>query len=269
VLFATLNVASVAHSFPRITHLSATLLRLFPNREDLEVTLAPQDAKYFATASVEAWHRAVHSFLISCSLTSASPIWASVSGYYASHYSVRALAHLLGYFLLYDRKLVICMSLDGGAHHCSAVRRGGGDGEHKFYWRIVKQSACFATDPLFTQNPESGDVSDAGHRNRANYSDHVCVYPQFVPLSVDEISNRIERIASIEMTVPPIPDRGSFPDLESVQIVAYHRIVRYRKILDEILGGSNRFWTVQRNPPFANPYCDYQVNETDELTVYR
>lgn len=269
VLFAALNDEAAAHAFPRTAHLSTTLLKLFPNKEDLEVTLDPQVAKYFATASVEAWHRAVHSLLISCSLTASSSIWASVSGYYSSHYSMRALAHLLGYFLLYDRKLVICTSLDGGVHHCSAQKKDGTHGEHKFYWKVVKDYPCFSADPLFTKNPESTDVSDAGHRNRANYSDHIGQYPRFAPLNAADIVARIEKMASMEMQVPPIPSRTSFPDLESVQIVAYHRIVRYRRIVDEIVGGKNRFWKVQRNPAFASEYCDYQITESDDLAVYR
>ncbi|HEV2968751.1 MAG TPA: hypothetical protein VGY55_02105 [Pirellulales bacterium] len=269
VLFAPLNVVSAAHSFPHLGHLAANLLSAFPNRDELQVTIDRQKSKYFATASVEAWHRAIHSFLISCSLTSASPLWSSVSGYYASHYAMRALAHLLGYFLLYDRKLVIRMTLDHGGHHCSAIKKDAGSGEHKFYWKIVKKSPCFSADPLFTLNPEKADISDSGHRNRANYADHVSGFPQFAPLEKVSLTSRVEKISSIEMQVPPIPNRRSYPDLESVQIVAYHRIVRYRRIVDEILGGKNRFWTVQRSPAFANEYCDYQITESGNLSIYR
>jgi hypothetical protein len=269
VLFAPLDAASAAHSFPQLGHLADNLLSAFPNRDELQVTIDRQKSKYFATASVEAWHRAIHSFLISCSLTTASPIWSSVSGYYASHYAMRAIAHLLGYFLLYDRKLVISMTLDSGGHHCNASRTDAGSGEHKFYWKVVKKNPCFSADPLFTTNPERADVSDSAHRNRANYADHVCRFPQFTPLEKEALTNRVQKISSIEMQVPPIPNRRSFPDLESVQIVAYHRIVRYRKIVDEILGGKNRFWKVQRSPAFANDYCDYQITESSNLSIYR
>ena len=269
VLFAPLDAASAAHSFPQLGHLAATLLDDFPNRDQLQVTIDRQKSKYFATASVEAWHRAIHSFLISCSLTTASPLWSSVSGYYASHYAMRAIAHLLGYFLLYDRKLVIRMTLDGGGHHCNAIKNDAGSGEHKFYWKVVKKIPFFSADPLFTLNPENTDVSDSAHRNRANYADHVSRFPQFAPLNNVSLTNRVERISSIEMQVPPIPNRRSYPDLDSVQIVAYQRIIRYRRIVDEILGGKNRFWNVQRSPAFANAYCDYQITESGNLSIYR
>ena len=49
-----------------------------------------KELTYFAMAAVKMWLRAVHSFLISVSLTKASPIWSSVAGYYSSHYSIRA-----------------------------------------------------------------------------------------------------------------------------------------------------------------------------------
>src|SRR3989344_7964975 len=62
--------------------------------------LSSSDSILFATAAVEMWLRAVHSFLISSSLEKASPIWSSISGYYASHYVMRAFAHLHGHFLL-------------------------------------------------------------------------------------------------------------------------------------------------------------------------
>src|SRR4051794_23110473 len=57
----------------------------------------------FASAAVEIWQRGIHSFLTSAALTETSPLWASVGGYSASHYSVRGLAHLLGAFQLHQR----------------------------------------------------------------------------------------------------------------------------------------------------------------------
>lgn len=269
VLFASLNDASAAHSIPRLGSLSKALAELFPNKEEVQHSIGPEKAKYFATASVESWHRSIHSLLVSCSLTTTSPIWASVSGYYSSHYAMRALAHLLGYMLLFERKLVICATLERGAHHCHSTKKDGNAREHQFYWKVVKENACFATDPLFTRNADNLDISDSAHRNRANYADHIGKCPTFTPLSAEVVKTRLELISSMEMTDPPIPDRRQFPDVESVQLVAYHRLVRYRKLLDQILGGENRFWNVQRKPPFALGYCDYQVTESQNLEVYR
>jgi hypothetical protein len=47
----------------------------------------------------------------------------------------------------------------------------------------------------------------------------------------------------------PIPNADNFPDIASVQILAYHRIVKFRKVLDDIVGAEHRFWAIQRNPP--------------------
>ena len=54
---------------------------------------------------------------------------------------------------------------------------------------------------------------------------------------------------------------SKFPDLEFVQVVAYHRLVTFRKLLDEVLGGKNRFWNVHRKPPFAIKFIDFQLAE--------
>ena len=85
-----------------------------------------------------------------------------------------------------------------------------------------------------------------------------------------DLKERIRRIASIECTTPPIPDRRRFPDdLESVQIVAYHRIVTFRSFVDEVLGGGNRFWSVHRVRRGARDYIDYQITETGGLADIR
>src|SRR4051794_22938270 len=85
------------HPFPGPRTLTNLLEHLAPPKNG-EKNLDRDAAACFATAAVDIWLRAVHSFLISASLTESSPIWASISGYYSSHYSVRAIAHLLGYF---------------------------------------------------------------------------------------------------------------------------------------------------------------------------
>ena len=166
VLFDPLNSENAAHSMPELGRLSDCLKLLFPSLDNPILAIPPNSAKLFATAAVEAWHRAVHSYLISCSLTASSPIWASVCGYYASHYAVRALAHLLGHVVLFERKLVIKMTLDGGAHMCHATKRNNKSREHRYYWAVVKDDATFASNPLFRENSDCGPVSDAAYRNR-------------------------------------------------------------------------------------------------------
>jgi hypothetical protein len=260
VIFDRLNNVAAANSFPQLRALTDNLEKIVPDTA-AEIRVTPKTAELFATASVDIWLRAVHSFLISASLTKASPIWASVSGYYSSHYSMRAFAHLLGYFLLFGKKKVVRWSMDHGHHICSFTSRGGGEREHKLYWNWVKRDEHFETDPMFREYNPGLDESDARHRDRINYSDHLFSYPAFHALSKKELKERIQLISKIEFQDPPIPDIGRFIDLESVQIVAYHRMVRYRQFLDEALGGDNRFWNVYRNPKFAGGVINFQLTE--------
>jgi hypothetical protein len=229
-----------------------------------------QLASHFGTAAVEIWQRSVHSFLISTSLTDASPIWASVSGYYSSHYSVRGIAHLLGYFYLFSRRTVARLDLGTrGGYTCSFSPKPKGvspGGEHQIYWALVKRDPIFAADPLFTENRQDADESDAAHRNFANYIDHICRYPVFHPLDKNSMQVRVDHISKIVFDDTPIPRRSKFPDVEYVQLIAYHRIVSFRKILDEVLGSANRFWHVHRNPSFATEFIDFQLAERGGLT---
>jgi len=258
--FERLNGVAAAQAFPHIRALTDSLERAVPQAGNI-TRISPVTAELFATASVDIWLRAVHSFLVSASLTKASPIWASVSGYYSSHYSVRAFAHLLGYFLLFRERKVVRWSLDNGHHVCSFTSRGAGDREHKLYWNWVKRDEHFETDPMFSEYNPSADASDVRHRDRANYSDHLFPYPTFHVLSRKELRERIQLISKIEFQDPPIPDVSRFIDLESVQIVAYHRMVKYRQFLDQALGGGNRFWKVHRNPSFARGVINFQLTE--------
>ena len=117
--------------------------------------ISQAQAANFATAAVEMWHRAVHSFLISASLTKASPLWSSVCGYYSSHYTVRAFAHLLGYFLLYRRnKCSILLEINAGSYACQIIPKRG-DREHRFYWKRVKENNFFSSNTFYTTNEET------------------------------------------------------------------------------------------------------------------
>jgi hypothetical protein len=263
--FGRLNTVAASRAFPRARALTEDLNGRIPDEGTGEIHVPPRTAELFATASVDIWLRAVHSFLVSASLTKASPIWAAVSGYYSSHYSVRAFAHLLGFFLLFGEKKVVRWNFDGGRHICSYSKKGGHDREHKLYWDRVKEDEHFEADPIFTKYAPNSDLSDVRHRDRANYSDHIYLYPAFHALDRAELKQRVGMISQIEFQDPPIPDIGRFVDLESVQIVAYHRMVKYRQFLDEALGGENRFWNVHRNPNFASDMINFQLVESRGL----
>jgi len=214
---------------------------------------------HFATASVEIWQRAIHSFLISSSLTQVSPMWASVAGYYSSHYSMRAIAHLIGFFQLFKKKKIAKIYISNGKYYCDINTKNGNDKEHKFYWNAVKAHPYFTDDPLFTFNEDNGNESDSGHRNIANYADHIGKYSVFRPLGEEELKSRIDFLSKIELLAVPIPRKNKYPDVESVQLVSYHRIVRFRRLLDECLGGSNMFWNTHRTPSWCAGYVSFQV----------
>jgi hypothetical protein len=265
--FAPLNNEAAVNAFPAPTSLSQALnLALPAGSRGVATRNTSQDvAKMFTTASVNIWMRAVHSFLVSASLTGVSPIWASVAGYYSSHYAVRSLAHLLGFFQLFSRRRIVRLDLHGGRYVCNFDPKTAGDREHRVYWRIVKRDPHFASDPFFSENDSMLDESDVAHRDRANYADHLPQFPAFRPLDAVALRNRINRISEIEFSSPPIPRVSRYPDLESVQIIAYHRLVRFRDLVDTVIGTTNRFWSVHRSPTWATEFIDFQL--TDEETL--
>lgn len=265
--FAPLNDEAAVNAFPPPASLSQELNAALPAGSSGVATrnASQQIVKMYTTASVNMWMRAVHSFLVSASLTNVSPIWASVAGYYSSHYSVRAIAHLLGFFQLFTRKRIVRLELQGGSYICSFDPKTAGDREHRVYWKIVKKNAHFAADPFFTENNSLIDESDVAHRDRANYADHLPQFPMFRPLNAIALKTRIDRISEIEFSAPPIPRVSRYPDIESVQIIAYHRIVRFRDLVDTIIGDGNRFWNVHRNPTWARDYMDFQLTEEETL----
>ena len=131
--------------------LTTLLERIAPNEagDKLVDTAA---ASHFATAAIDIWLRSVHSFLVSISLTGSSPIWASISGYYASHYSVRAIAHVLGYFQLFRKKKLVQLKVDNGRYVCAFRKKAARSGEHQIYLRLVKRSTACEGDDIFTEN---------------------------------------------------------------------------------------------------------------------
>lgn len=227
-----------------------------PRRHATTRTLTPATARMFTTAAVDMWLRGVHSFLTSAALTSVSPIWASVSGYYSSHYCIRGLAHLLGFFRLYSMSRTARLIPGAGPFSCDLTGNAGR--EHDIYWHVVKADVHFAADVLF---PVSN--SEVDHRDWANYADFLPRFAPFRPLDKAALKVRIEKISEIPFASPPTPSpkEGGIPDVDNVQVVAYHRVVRFREFLDTILVGKNRFWEVHRNPSWAMEFMDFQLTE--------
>ncbi|MEN6560913.1 MAG: hypothetical protein ABFD52_09080 [Acidobacteriota bacterium] len=269
-MFSILQKRNASGSLPAAGALSEKLANLADITTGDSAAVGSDVLGLFATASVEMWLRAVHSFLISASLTDASPIWASVAGYYSSHYSVRAFAHLLGYFLLAKtRKMALRVEVDGRQFLCHMRPKKSGDAEHKFYWRSVKEHSPFDSDPLYNRNDEDqGNGSDSGHRCRANYLDHIDKFPVFAVLDEAALIQRVQRIANMHYSDPPIPRVDSYPDIANVQLIAYHRMVGFRSYLDNRVAG-NRFWEIYRNPSWSHKYLDFQVVEPSFVSSYR
>jgi len=269
VMFSGLQRRSAAAAIPAPGTLSAILVSVVERAAGETIPIDAATLVFFATASVEMWHRSVHSFLVSASLTKASPLWASVSGYYSSHYSIRAFAHLLGYFQLHRKNKIIQVGVEGNPYICQIIGKNRGDREHKFYWDTVKNHARFADDPLFTRNEERQPRSDCGHRNKANYADHINQFPTFQVLDEAYLKQRVEKIAGVELSDAPIPKTESYPDTDNVQLIAYHRMVTFRKFVNEVLGNSNRFWNVHRKPSWCPTFLDFQVVEPKYTSIYR
>lgn len=253
-------------SYPKPSELSVALVKLFGAvPSSTEVRVEPAIAAMFTTAAVEMWMRAVHSYLISAALTETSPIWASVVGYYSSHYSIRAYAHLLGYFQVFKIKKVACLINCEGQWLCRFDKKDGGGREHVFYWRVVKEDGAFQSDPLFACNTRGADESDCGHREKANYHDHLYNFPQVQTLSTENLKSRLDRLSTIEFHSPQIPRVNYFPDLDNVQLIAYHRLVHFRKSLGEALADRNRFWNAHQSPPWAAKWIDFQLPQQNTI----
>ena len=272
LLFRRLNNTQANNAFP-----SPSTLSLMLNNEvdkakasgNMQFHINEQNASYFATAAVEMWQRAVHSFLISASLTKASPIWASVSGYYSSHYTIRAFAHLFGYFLLYRKnKCSIELNASAGSYTCNINTKALDDGEHRFYWKKTKSNNLLSSNSFYTINDRNLSVSDSAHRNKANYHDHLDRFPQFQILDNEVLKQRVNIISSMTLYDAPIPDADNYPDLDSVQVIAYYRLSNFRMILDDIVH-PNRFWDVQRNPSWCPDYLKFQLANEELITTYK
>lgn len=253
-LFAGFQAAKAVIEFPQLGIMSQTLTKEV--KAALKVggsnfAANGQLQRLFPSAAVEMWQRAVHSFTISAGLTLSSPMWAAIAGYYSSHYVIRAYAHLVGRFVLYTEKKVVCLHTGKGGFHCEFSTKGGADREHQSYWRIVRDSPVFNSDPLLTVPTDGVAKTDGAHRVRANYADHVAGIPKFRALTLKQIVDQVNRISEIELTAVPVPDVSKYPDLWNVQLIAYHRLVGFREFLDSLLGDKNRFWAAHRSPEWC------------------
>lgn len=243
-------------TLPTAGAMKIALIQLAPPKGTLDIVARTPVIKLYVTASVEMWHRAIHSYLISSALTNVSPLWASVAGYYSSHYTIRAIAHLIGVYQLWKNQYTVTLEPSGSGFVCHFSQKK--TREHSFYWKLVKDHDNFINDDLFTDNPENSDVSDSAHRNFATYVDHINNFKLFNPLNYSELKDRIDYISKINLTSYPIPNKNKYPDLESVQIVAYHRLVYYRELIDQQISSDNNFWNVHRNPSWCRGIINFQ-----------
>lgn len=258
-----------ADAFPSPGTLTRELEKLLDSTPTLDVMRANRVlSTTFATAAIEMWLRSLHSFLISASLTEASPIWASVSGYYSSHYAIRGFAHLFGAFKMHKKGKIVCLNKEAG-NYCFRFINSR-DREHRFYWKYVSEHPQLAGDPFFYSNPDNNSPeSDVAHRDKANYWDHINRFPVFKPLDEKALQQRVERIANIEFSDVTRPNRDRFPDINNIQIVAYHRIVKFRNLMDEILKSGNSFWKVHRSPPWRPTALRFAVADLVTTALYK
>lgn len=258
VLFSELDAQKKPGWLPQPGSLAENLRKRIPIKGGNSFRLSSSDSILFATAAVEIWLRAVHSFLVSSSLEKASPIWSSISGYYASHYVMRAFAHLHGHFLLRgSRRHVRISHGTRGSFLCESKVESSN--EHNFYWKLVNSVPKFSQDCLFSDNNDRLPPSDSSHRGFANYWDHVNNFHDFMPVNEEYLITRIERVSELITDSPTLPNK--YPDLDSVHIIAYARIVRFRNYVDETIGTKNRYWRYYRNPSWFTKYMDFQAME--------
>lgn len=259
--FGKLDRPSSRLDFPETGALSARLNQLLTEAESAghgSVSLSHSESAMLASAGVEMWHRAIHSFLWSVALTERSPLWASVTGYYASHFAMRSAAHSMGIFKSFIHRSAIQVVVESGRFICQLP--SSSLGEHAFYWKVVKDHPCFARSPLFRENHERNSRSDSSHRTYANYTDHVNAFPPFAPIPLDIVTRTVEKISRIRLYSVTEPSRDNFPDLQNVQILAFQRIVAIHDFFDEKVGG-NRFWRAHRRPGWCKDVMIFQVEE--------
>jgi len=262
--FGKLDKPSARMDFPKPGTLSKEFSALIRDSTATPI-LSHRHSPMLASAGVEMWHRAVHSLLWSVALTESSPLWASVSGYYASHFVMRAFAHSMGIFKSFTKKATVQILVQNGQFVCTRLSDSGG--EHAFYWKAVKGHPKLSSNPLFRENHErennkQEDKSDAIHRNFANYADHLNSFQALKFSTTQEVSERVEKISRIRLhsVTAPTPQRGNFPDIYNVQILAFQRIVAFHDFLEDRVP-KNRFWRAHRRPNWCKDIISFQVED--------
>ncbi len=255
-----------AEQVPPSGMLAKTLRKHIKDR-GMQFNLSAADAALFGSAAVEMWLKAVHSFLISTSVMKASPVWSAVSGYYSSHYVMRAFSHLFGHFILRRDKRVVVMTLDR-AYFCDTKKKNNLV-EHQYYWELPHGEFGVVGNALFSKNPpikDDSDRTDGFHRVYANYFDHVDRFKEFTPLDEAFLKARVDRVSELVTDSPTVPDIAKFPDLDAVHVIAYARIVRFRTFLDDAIDPKNRYWSFYRKPSWFLKYMDFQLPEGSTLS---
>jgi hypothetical protein len=263
--FEKLNRPAAKMGFPKMGSLSEIITKMLKASTPTAAILPHQHVSMLATASIEMWHRAIHSFLWSVALTEDSPLWSSVSGYYASHYVMRAFAHSLGIYKSFVQRSALQIVVQGNHFVCSQLSESGG--EHAFYWKAVKGHSRFRSDPLFHENQERdvnrrADESDVLHRNFANYADHLDSFTAARFTSKEKVAEEVRKIGRIRRhsVLVSAPQRDSFPDVANVQILAFQRIVAFNDFLDDEVP-NNRFWKAHRRPSWCKDVMLFQVED--------
>jgi hypothetical protein len=245
-------------AFPAAGSLSTSFQKLLKGKTQSLVPLPHKDAALMASASVEMWHRAIHSFVWSVAMTESSHLWASVSGYYASHFIMRAFAHSLGIYKSFALRKEIQIVFSGGQFSCALSTPNLG--EHEYYWKVVKDYPKFAGNPLFRTNYQHDETSDATHRTYANYIDHLDGFAAVSLPAPEEIALSIEKISRIRLYSVTEASRDDYPDLQNVQILAFQRIVAFQDFLDSEIP-KNRFWKAHRRPQWCRVSMIYQLDD--------
>ena len=233
--------------------------------------MGQDQAVFFATAAVDMWQRAIQSLMVAVAASILSETWACSVGYYASHYSIRAFAHLFGYFALYRRKLIIELTPYGNMFRCVPISGlPGGSREHRSYWTLTKRLPPFLKDALFADNDEQVPKSDAAHRGVASYSDHLNQFTPFVSVDKDWMRRDLIRLAHSALAGEAsleLPDSSNFPQLSAVLSVAYLRIYRFREHLDSLLGSPGRFWDRHRTPKWCTDFFAFPPRQSRRIPV--
>ncbi len=245
------TLTTTSQSYPRYGELIEHIENL--KRKAGNEIIVPIDItclRLFMTASIDMWHRAINCFLISVAAKDNNDPWAGVSGYYSSHYVMRAFNYLFcelnSNIGVYELK----QSKSGYYLHRKNKKRKQ---EHLYCWNVV--FAKFK-NPLFYACTQV-DKNDQGHRNFASYMDHLNPLESVLNVDNHELSLRIGRISHI---TPTPPDKNFYPQLDNVQSMAFNRIIFYKNWMDQNIGPTTNYWSIHRDPKWCRGVMEYDAN---------